>query len=194
MAKKSFVKGEGQCTTHFRWWKIPLKTGIFGDDDDDESLCLSCYLVSILIRRDASSRVVSRPDHIIIIVTSNNNQPNQDCHNAVGDDDNRIVWSQQKILRWNCVVYSLFSLEIFCGYFIFSNDGKSRVHLLSIFESFYIKLFWWEELPLRSHNTRFWLTWSTVVHFDKEDKGGENIPHNCHWRHWRRQCKFFWPV
>ena len=20
------------------------------------------------------------------------------------------------------------------------------------------------------------------------------IPHNCHWRHWRRQCKFFWPV
>ena len=20
------------------------------------------------------------------------------------------------------------------------------------------------------------------------------IPDNCHWRHWRRQCKFFWPV
>ena len=97
MAKKiSLRPGGGRCTPHFRWWKIPLKTGIFGDDDDEESLCLSCYLVSILIRRDASSRVVSRPDHIIIIVTSNNNQPNQDCHNAVGDDDNRIVWSQQK--------------------------------------------------------------------------------------------------
>ena len=22
----------------------------------------------------------------------------------------------------------------------------------------------------------------------------KNIPHNCHWRHWCRQCKFFWPV
>ena len=22
----------------------------------------------------------------------------------------------------------------------------------------------------------------------------KDIPDNCHWRHWRRQCKFFWPV
>ena len=23
---------------------------------------------------------------------------------------------------------------------------------------------------------------------------GSDIPHNCRWRGWRRQCKFFWPV
>ena len=29
---------------------------------------------------------------------------------------------------------------------------------------------------------------------EDDDEKDEIIPHNCHWRHWRRQCKFFWPV
>ena len=124
MAKKNFAKARGgRCTPHFRWWKIPLKTGIFGDDDDEESLCLSCYLVSILIRRDASSRVVSRPDHIIIIVTSNNNQPNQDCQEAVDDDDNRIVWSQEK----------------YCGGIVLCFQSRDILRIFHIFQRWQVK-------------------------------------------------------
>ena len=68
----------------------------------------------------------------------------------------------------------VFSLEIFCGYFIFSNDGKSRVHLLSVFEGFCIKLFWWEELPLTEPDYQILTCGDNVVHFDNEDEGDED--------------------
>ena len=72
----------------------------------------------------------------------------------------------------------VFSLEIFCGYFIFSNDGKSRVHLLSVFEGFCIKLFWWEELPLTEPDYQILTCGDNVVHFDNEDDEDDVVDHH----------------